>query len=128
MSHTGDELALLSDGVNDYSSIAISPDGQILATASEKIIQFWNIDEQKLIEIFTGPSAEIKYLVYRKNGKKIISLSTDASIHVWDTATGEVLSTLVGFSDTTANVAISPDGNDNCLFSIIFSYRQHPSV
>ena len=80
--HTGDELALLTDGGNDYSAIAISPDGQILASASENNIQFWNIDELKLQDVYTGHTSEIKYLVYNQNGKTLISGSTEATIRV----------------------------------------------
>ena len=108
--HTSDELALLTDGVNDYSAIAISPDGQILASASENNIQFWNIDELKLQDVYTGHTSEIKHLVYSQNGKTLISGSTDATIRVWDAATGEALATLVGCADTSAKIAISPDG------------------
>lgn len=108
--HTGDELALLTDGVNDYSAIAISPDGQILASASENNIQFWNLDVRKLQDVYTGHTSEIRHLVYSQNGKTLISGSTDSTIRVWNTATGEALSTLVGLSDTSAKIAISPDG------------------
>lgn len=108
--HTGDELTFLTDKVSDYSAIAISPNRQILATASENNIQLWNIDDYNLKDVYSGHTAEIKHLVYSKNGETLISNSTDATIRVWDTASGELLSTLVGFSDPTTKVAISPDG------------------
>lgn len=107
--HTGDELALLTDGVHDNAAIAIHPNGQILASASENNIQLWNIDEQDLHDIYTGHTAEIKSLVYSNNGNKIISISTGATIRVWDAVTGKVVSTLVGFSDNYSKVAVSPD-------------------
>lgn len=108
--HTGDELALLTEGVHDYSAIAFSPNGEILACASENYIQLWEIEDYKLQDIYTGHTSEIQYLVYSNSGKTLISGSTDTTIRVWDTATGEVLSTLVGLSDRTSKIAISADG------------------
>lgn len=108
--HSGDELALLTDRANDYSAIAFSPNGHILAAASENNIQLWNINDYKLQDIYTGHTSEIKYLVYSNNGKTLISGSTDATIRLWDTTNGETLFTLVGFSDNTSKVTISPDG------------------
>lgn len=108
--HTGDELALLTEGVHDYAAIAFSPNGEILACASENYIQLWKVEDYKLQDIYTGHTSEIRYLVYSDNGKTLISGSTDTTIRVWDTATGEVLSTLVGLSDSTSEVAISANG------------------
>jgi WD40 repeat protein len=45
------------------------------------------------------------------DGSRIASGSDDSTVHVWDSRTGAVLSTLEGHSDRVTTVSWSPDGS-----------------
>ena len=101
---------LLGNSVWIYS-VAISPDGQILASGSyDKTIKIWNLRTGKLLHILLGHAEAVQSVAFSPNGKLLASGSWDKTIKLWNLETGELLGTLSGHLDDVKAIAISPDG------------------
>jgi WD40 repeat protein len=116
---TGQELRTLT-GDGSINSLAISPDGQILAS-SHTVVSFMgggNDNTIKIWQLSTG--VELRTLTVDLNwwvhsvaispdGQTLVS-GGDDTITIWDLSTGQELGTLTGHSESVNSVAISPDG------------------
>ena len=100
------ELGIL-DRVN---SVAFSPDGAKVLTASGNAAHLWDVATGMAIRDLTGHTAEVKSAAFSPDGKKVLTGSSDKTARLWDAATGELLRTFTGHSDTVNAVAFSPDG------------------
>ncbi|MEB3279321.1 MAG: trypsin-like peptidase domain-containing protein [Lyngbya sp.] len=102
---------------SSINGIAVSPNGQILATASDDgSIKLWdlttaiNTDTLPLLHSLTEHSNAVLSVEFTPDGRKLASGSWDNMIMIWDIQTGELLNTLVGHQQLVSTIAISPDG------------------
>ncbi|AFZ13744.1 WD40 repeat-containing protein [Crinalium epipsammum PCC 9333] len=92
-------------------SVAISPDGNILATASaDQTIKLWNLKTGKLLHTLTKHSSWVLSVAISPDGKTLVSGSADKSIKLWDLNTGKFLRNLKEHSGAVCSIAISSDG------------------
>src|SRR5688500_13733291 len=77
-------------------SVAYSPDGRLLASASrDGTIKIWNVetgDEQTTLE---GHSGQVLRLAFGSNNL-LASAGADKTVRLWDIAAGESIATLTG--------------------------------
>jgi WD40 repeat protein len=91
-------------------SVALSPDGQTLASGSaDKTIKVWNLDTGQLRRTITGHSDIIRSVTFSPDGQTLASGSGDKTIKLWNLQTGQIR-TLSGHSGPVWSIAISPDG------------------
>ena len=103
--HTGEELRV--PGYTDFvRSIAFSPDGTILAGASnDAAIYLWDAHTGKQKRILTGTGASVTRVLFSSDGQTLASVSGNPSVDLWNPYTGEHRLRLVG-----DNISFSPDG------------------
>jgi WD40 repeat protein len=90
-------------------SVAISPDGQTLASGSrDDTIKLWDLKTGQEIRTLTGHSFYINSVAISPDGQTLASSSSDSTIKLWDLKTGQEIRTLTGHC--CESVAISPDG------------------
>lgn len=92
-------------------SIAVTPNGQILATArSNGEIELIDKQTGSVLNSLTGHAGVVWAIAISPDGEKIVSAGEDQTVKVWQVHTGELLHTLRGHQSSVLNVAISPDG------------------
>lgn len=101
----------LTDHASFINYLVISPDGQILASASaDKTIKLWNLNNGENKHTLRGHSSFVNYIVISPDGQTLVSASADKTIKLWNIATGKEIRTLTGHSNYVNYLAISPDG------------------
>ncbi|HEY9600938.1 MAG TPA: serine/threonine-protein kinase [Allocoleopsis sp.] len=112
------ELHLTLEGHADaVKAIAISPDGQIVASGSyDKTIKLWSLRTGQLIHTLTGHTNRVTCMAISPDGEILASGSEDRTIALWSLRTGQLLSMLTGHSDKVRYIAFNPKGQT--LFSI----------
>lgn len=117
---SGRELGTLSGHSGPLVSIAFSPDGRILASATndngnisveasyKTTITIWDVASGRELQTFRDTG--VLSLAFSPDGRTLASGSADSKVHRWDVATGRALPPLGGHSDSVHTVAVSPDG------------------
>jgi WD40 repeat protein len=96
---------------NGVYSVAISPDGQTLASCGEdNTVKIWNLNTGELLRTIPGHSDEIYSVTFSPNGQLLASSSGDKTVKLWNWETGRLLRTLSGHADKVYSVTFSPDG------------------
>ncbi|MBI5954301.1 MAG: TIR domain-containing protein [Chloroflexi bacterium] len=95
------------------TSVALSPDGKMLASGSvDKTIVLWDMEaHQQLGEPLRGHSDSVTTLAFSPDGKTLASGSADKTVIFWDVEKHKQLGTpLIGYGNPVRSVVFSPDG------------------
>ena len=108
---TGDTTGTLRHDAN-IKSIAFSPDGLLLASASEDgTVQLWDPHTHQLKLPLIGHTDSVLSAAFNFDGSLLASGSADNTIRLWDPNTGTLQATLRGHTDNVLSVVFSPDGS-----------------
>ncbi|MBW4490632.1 MAG: CHAT domain-containing protein [Trichocoleus desertorum ATA4-8-CV12] len=110
--------SFLHGHTSDVNSVAFSPNGKILASASgtqtrdDNTVRLWNIStRQSLGKPLKGHTAPVKSVAFSPDGQILASGSIDRTIILWDVATGLPIGPpLKGHDDPVHTLTFSPDG------------------
>ncbi|MEH2335638.1 serine/threonine-protein kinase [Nostoc sp.] len=102
----GDLSSWHSSPVN---SVAISPDGQILASGStDGKIKVWNLEIKEEIYTLTEHSASINCVAISSDGETLASGSEDMTSKIWNLKTGELIQSFGVHSKGVTSVIFHP--------------------
>ena len=96
--------------VNCIRSVAISSNGQILASASGHEVYLWNVSTGEHQSTINGHSGEVWSVRFSPDGKTIATGSSDKTVRLWDVATGEQKAVFDKHTDMIRSVSFCPDG------------------
>lgn len=92
-------------------SIAVSPDGQLLAVGSHNAtVALWDVASHRLREL-QGHTAWIWTVAFHPSGQFLASGSFDRTVRLWHLPTGDAYETLPHPTSLVQVIAFSPDGN-----------------
>ena len=106
----GSLVSLFDYSVGWIYSVAISPDGQTVASGGyEQPVTLWDTGTGKRLRILTEHSGAVYSLAFSPNGKILASGGEDSTVRIWNYRTGELLHTLKHLGPVRC-VTFSPDG------------------
>ena len=126
---TGTLEASLGGHPDAVTALAISPNGQLLASAGrtkvngEKTnIHLWDLETRTVIRTLETDTEEVSALLFTPDGKSLISGSKDHKIRLWEVQTGQLTQVLVGHHQPVDQLAVSDDGKQ------LISRSRHESI
>ncbi|NDU73000.1 protein kinase [Actinomadura sp. DSM 109109] len=94
------------------SSLAFSPDGSRVATASEDgTAKVWNAGTGALVTTLTGHKGEVYAVAFSPDGSRLVTGGDDDVAKVWNAGTGALAAKLTGHKYGVGTLAFSPDGS-----------------
>ena len=92
-------------------SVAFSPDGKRLASASDDgTVKVWDAGTGQEILTLKGHTDRVDSVAFSPDGKRLASASADGTVKVWDAGTGQEDPHPQGAHQHVRSVAFSPDG------------------
>ncbi|MFB2837789.1 eIF2A-related protein [Floridanema evergladense] len=107
--YAGSERNRLEGHTKTITEISFSPNGQLIATASEdKTVKLWSHSGKKITTL-NGHSDSVTSLAFSPNSKILASGGKDKKIILWN-SDGTQINTLEGHEDGVTDLCFSPDG------------------
>ncbi len=104
------ELRTLTGHTHEVCSAAFSPDGTLLASASDdQTVRIWDTATGQVLHTLPHP-ARLNYATFSPDGALLVSCSEDETVRLWDVRTAAALHSFKGHTGDTWCAAFSPDG------------------
>jgi WD40 repeat protein len=96
---------------NRLLAVALSHDGKLAVTAADQdnSAHLWHVRSGNKLESFRGKRTILSVAIDR-DGKHVLTGSSDKTAILWDAETGKAIHTFQGHADRVQDVALSPDG------------------
>ena len=104
------QVTTLKGHTRYIESLAFSPDGHTLATASaDNTGRLWDTSTGQHKATLVGHTHAVTSVAFSPDGRVLATGSCDDTVRLWDTTTGEYKMTLTKHSEGIKTIAFSPD-------------------
>ena len=94
-------------GRGTIAAVQYSPDGTLLAVGGSVGVWLYDARTREVLSLLAGHASDV---AFSPDGRTLASGSQDATVRLWDGATGQLLHTLTSHANEVFDVAFSPDG------------------
>jgi len=95
----------------NVTSVAFSPDGLYLATASlDQTVKIWSTTSWACLQTLTKHTNGASSVAFSPDGQKIVAGGVDGTVSVWNRANGTRLLTIAAHALPVTSTAFTPDG------------------
>ena len=118
---TGKPLYTLTGHTEEVSTVAFSPDGKWIGSASgsfDKEIRIWDAADGAQARVLEGHIRPVCSITFSPDGKYVATASEDRTIRLWNVQTGRLIQTMEGHADRVTATVFSPGGDK--LFSVSY--------
>ena len=133
---SGKVLTDLKGHTEGLQAVAISPDGQTIATSAgdyDKLqdiaIRLWRVADGKELGRLSGHTKRVRYLAFAPDGLTLASATYEGQLKTWEVTTGKLKSTLQdNKTEQLLSLTYSPDGKTLAATEYLGSIRLWDSV
>lgn len=102
----------LDHGHRSVNMLDVSPDGHLLATASNGSpdVRLWSLESGEQLAAWDAHEGRVPSLDFDATGRRLVTAGSDRNVSIWEVGTCELIRTLVGHEDQARVVRFSPDG------------------
>src|SRR4051812_14854616 len=104
------QILAITGHTDRIRSVAVSPDGRRIATASfDNTARIWDAETGQEIMALGKPAEHFIQIVFSRDGNLIATASYDRTARLWDARTGQLIRDFTGHTDRLRSLAFSSD-------------------
>ena len=108
---SGKQIKEIRGHRSKIASVAFSPNGKIIATASlDRDIKIWDATTFRELRTITGHTDFVYSISFSEDGKRLLSGSFDRTARIWNVETGKEILQLKGHKGPVQQAIFSRDG------------------